>query len=1184
MSDSADRAPDPVEVPAAPRAPAAPAGTAPRGWDERARAALSPQAAAVLQAMREQVRARSEYRRRILARYPAPAAEVDVPPHGDAAEKAERMEARLAALEAEPAPASPGPGEAEVPTAGAPAALGPAGPRAVEPTILEAIGTVVRDRAVEAYEAEEALAARVRLVAPGHERRVAAAVRAPGVDSVKDAVERARAALGDRGLTRERDHIAALAGDAWSARNRLERATARAAHALELARTRPGERLHEEARVDHHEVLNEVERRRAEARRAGMAERARSERTVMPLGEPRMQEGGEYQDLRSIECLRCGTTAAREDGRSRLHTDGTPKGDAEPWAPRDGELCTPCWLSSAPMSVPELKLAQRQARLLEGTQVRYRPGRAGWEERAGEAWARDRAQGGVTPRIEARLDAPSPWVVQPSPAEAADRRMEALLEREALRDEALDHAQWDLPEGREAEWWDLKFSGMFAGEPEPRAEPSPEARLRMETARLAEAERRLRAIVGVEDPALRRVLETQAAVRLHLAQGSAVREAWEATRALPRPELRAAARTEVRERYLAPETAAHERRLREARGLVLPDGVPPGMQAAIRARQAERVLSDLDVPSLLQRTYAIATTAENRETARAAARLLRRLRPALEDTRVQGSLAAGRLAETARQDRGVFHSGLDEAVLPGERRGEAHERRIDRWLGRLERDGALAAGEVRTARDLAREAGELNPKHEVKEYTPTKAEGNLPWQLARRDEAIAAEVAAGGHTAPARVSAALARYRSEAAARGADVGDPFGEGLRERVIHAAARQAGFTPSELDRLGELQALAAAAGEDPRAFDQLMREAAAWSADPEHNNESARLREALEVRTRGGARLVFSAEDRELLARAERAATPYLEAFDGQRAAWLAERRPEAPDREAAPAPETPAHPAVEAAGAQVDPRLAEVAAQVAAMREFQRIDPAYQDALRQTERAEAILEATRETRDAAKCAWVEVERTVTAQFSNPEKLLERIREMDAAEVRRLAETLRTNPLALTANHPRTGKPPRIPGINAAGAAERLEPHLRSVRAPGLRGLAGEVDRSATERQARVAAVALETWAEARSRGEETRAWAAPQLGLPADAPLARVVTAAERRLGELTEEHAELVRSWRQLAPAPTLAQLERRLQQMDPETAKLARGAFPELARAPHAPAAASPRPQRSHAAPALAL
>jgi hypothetical protein len=233
------------------------------------------------------------------------------------------------------------------------------------------------------------------------------------------------------------------------------------------------------------------------------------------------------------------------------------------------------------------------------------------------------------------------------------------------------------------------------------------------------------------------------------------------------------------------------------------------------------------------------------------------------------------------------------------------------------------------------------------------------------------------------------------------------------------------------------------------------------------------------------------------------------------------------------------------------------------------------------RAEAILGATRETREGAQRAWGEVEQTLKAQFSNPEKLLKAVREMEAGEVRQLAAKLRTNPLALSANHPRTGGSPRIPGINAAGAAEPLESHLKTVRAQGLRGLMGQVDAGATERQARVAAVALETWAEARQRGEQMRAWAAPQLGLAADTPLAQVEKAARERLAELTTTHRELTAAWEKLTPAPTLAQIERRLKALDPETAALARSALPELAGAPRPPAPAQ-RPERTLAPPAL--
>ena len=265
----------------------------------------------------------------------------------------------------------------------------------------------------------------------------------------------------------------------------------------------------------------------------------------------------------------------------------------------------------------------------------------------------------------------------------------------------------------------------------------------------------------------------------------------------------------------------------------------------------------------------------------------------------------------------------------------------------------------------------------------------------------------------------------------------------------------------------------------------------------------------------------------------------------------------------------------------DPRVAEVAGQLAALREFERIDPQYQEAMGQIDRATTILSACGETQGAAHLAWTEVEQTLEAGFSNPGKLLERVRGMDWPDVHQLAATLRTNPLALSANHPRTGGAPRIPGIDVAGEAKRLEPRLKTVRAKGLDGLMGKTDRGATERQARVAAVSLETWAEARHRGDQTRAWAAGQLGLPDDTPLAKVTDVAGTRLAGLKATHQELILSWRQRTPAPTLAQIERRLKGMDPETAALARSAFPELAATPR-PAAVPRRPDPALAQPGL--
>ncbi|MDB4949402.1 MAG: hypothetical protein JWM27_2051, partial [Gemmatimonadetes bacterium] len=997
---------------------------------------------------------------------------------------------------------------------------------------------------------------------------------------------RAVAALGGRGLPQEREQVAALAAAAWEARARLDRLADRAAELLEMRRSPSG------PRTTPYEVLREVERRRDEIARGELERASLRDPSLLPRGEARMQEGGRFQDVRSIDCLRCGTTAAREDGRSRLHTDGTPKldadGEPERYAPRDGEVCTPCYLANGPMSVPELKLAQRQARNLEATQVRFRPGRAGWAERA-EGWAeQDRARRGLADPLDERLDAPSPFVVQPSPAEAADRRVEDLLEREWQREEAAEKGRWDEPGDREAEWWETKFAGAFSAEPEARPEPSPERRVQLETARLAESQRRLRAVVGVEDPGLRRVLETQANVRLHLAQGGAVREAWERTRGVERAELRAAAREQVARQLMEPAAMAHQRRLREARGTALPRKMPLEMQAAVRARQVERILADLDVPTLVRRVEELRGTAARPETVRAARELHDRLQPALADPRLQGAVAAGQLAETARQERALFHSGLDEAVLPGERRGELHERALDRWL---EANGPLDMG---SARDLAREAGELNPRRDVKEHFPEA--GRLPWKVAARDRAIAGEMAETGYAAPERIMAALEAYRAEVLEGG--VADPFGREIRDRITEAAARQAGFTSDEVGRLWELRALEGVGG-DTAGWDELLREAGAWTggADPDH--EIARLRAALEDLRRDEVQPAtpgvaerekevslapgrgLSEADRALLARAEQAAAPYLDVLDEYRAAWLAHDASAAPAAAAEAPGDESRHPAVRAAmDAHADPEIARLAGQLAALEEFERLDAPYQEAVRHADRAQTLVDATREAREAARQSWASAEQTIRAQFSHADRLVERVRGMDAAEVRELAASLRKDPLALSSNHPRTGGAPRIPGVNAAGTVERLEPHLKTVRAQGLRGLLGQADRSATERQAQVAAVALETWAEVRERGDRLRTWAAAQLALPADTPLAQVHQAAMARLAELRTSDRELMQSWQALSPPPTRGQIERTLRSMDPATAARARQALPALTAAPQPPP--PPRPEPALATPAM--
>lgn len=219
-----------------------------------------------------------------------------------------------------------------------------------------------------------------------------------------------------------------------------------------------------------------------------------------------------------------------------------------------------------------------------------------------------------------------------------------------------------------------------------------------------------------------------------------------------------------------------------------------------------------------------------------------------------------------------------------------------------------------------------------------------------------------------------------------------------------------------------------------------------------------------------------------------------------------------------------------------------------------------------ERAEAIHRSMSESRAAIDVARPEMERVLKAQFKNADTLIQRVGEMEPAEIRALSARLRENPLALTGNHPRTGRPD-IPGVTRSGTAEAIEAELRTVRASGIRGLLGQDDRAATEHQARIAATVLDTWADVRARTDETRRWAAERLGMPADAAFDAVAKTAMQRLAEERERHGAVVQEWGQLHPAPSPHTLQRRLAGLDPELQRSAHTQIPALASALPAPA-----------------
>jgi hypothetical protein len=272
----------------------------------------------------------------------------------------------------------------------------------------------------------------------------------------------------------------------------------------------------------------------------------------------------------------------------------------------------------------------------------------------------------------------------------------------------------------------------------------------------------------------------------------------------------------------------------------------------------------------------------------------------------------------------------------------------------------------------------------------------------------------------------------------------------------------------------------------------------------------------------------------------------------------------------------AAPSPAVAGVDVLAEYRAVVRDVVALIESERAAREWAEATGRIGRVESVVEAVRESREASEQALGEVERLVRARFSDPERLLERLAEMDPAEVRRFAGLLRSEPMALAAIEPRWSHGPA--GPDAAVRAGAPEPQLIPVRARGLQGLMGRLDIEATQRQARVAAVALETWADARQRGDQTRQWAAGELFLSPRTPLDRVIEVGEARAAELRESYREVIELGEQRSPAPSRAHIERRLAGMDPHAAEHIRSTFSEFL----SPALGQAAPVRSREAPSL--
>ena len=133
-------------------------------------------------------------------------------------------------------------------------------------------------------------------------------------------------------------------------------------------------------------------------------------------------------------------------------------------------------------------------------------------------------------------------------------------------------------------------------------------------------------------------------------------------------------------------------------------------------------------------------------------------------------------------------------------------------------------------------------------------------------------------------------------------------------------------------------------------------------------------------------------------------------------------------------------------------------------------------------------------------------------------------------------------------------------NQALQGQAIDAQLRTVRAGGIRGLLGQDDQGATVHQARIAAHALESWAEVRGKTEEMKQWAAERLGLPKDTAFDTVAEKAMERLAEERTHHSTVVSEWGQLHPAPSPLSIQRRLAGLDAELQSAAHKQIPALA------------------------
>lgn len=369
-------------------------------------------------------------------------------------------------------------------------------------------------------------------------------------------------------------------------------------------------------------------------------------------------------------------------------------------------------------------------------------------------------------------------------------------------------------------------------------------------------------------------------------------------------------------------------------------------------------------------------------------------------------------------------------------------------------------------------------------------------------------------------------------------------GAGPEVAEEIARQLRHSPSELGKLrldasrADLDAAVAAA----ERLADLRRSAAAmrdWANTVVEPYRTARSYTPVQVAQT--ARQSLQAEIRVLEDIASAAPTVRPEVADLMTESWIAL----SPDEQALA---RVALPTIELKLAEADPRTSALVQELKQLRSHHELTASVRRNANLIEVANGVLVAVKEVRETTAQGWRRTEEALRPRFDNPDVLVHAIQRMDPEEILAFAAKLRENSQAEF--QPATGS-----DLEPLGAA-RLKP----VQEPGLRGFFGKISQLRTEREARIAATVLESWADVRVRCSLTSDWAASQLGSTRGSTLEAIQKEASQRYHSLLEINCQLIGARGALPPETHLdSSISRRVQGLAPGPAVVVHAAFPEV-------------------------